>query len=261
MHASMECNYWRSRQYKSGAMISAFHQKKIKVDRYKSRKYFQKRQSRWIRTFTVATFREVTCATLRCHCGACPLIRTSSQWRQLAMQPSRWVELDNLLATARIKLSCPGLSTCSCISSVSFISLLQHSNCSTPSTPPYSQTLALENQMVGPMSQCLVGGNGRQHLPAPAPPSSMSMTLPTQASASVVPGKRTRKHFVDPCSIAPLKKRRIQVKKFVIYSLVWWKLKLKFLMDINQAYYYNHRLIYFHLMIGTKSCRRGRKIK
>lgn len=90
----------------------------------------------------------------------------------------------------------------------------QHSNCSTPSTPPYSQTLALENQMVGPLSQCLVGGNNRQHLPA-APPaaSSVSMTLiPSQASGSAS-GKRTRKtNFIDPCTIAPLKKRRIQVE-------------------------------------------------
>lgn len=96
---------------------------------------------------------------------------------------------------------------CMAGSTYSVVSPLQHSNRSTPSTPPYSQTLALENQMVGP--GLLVGGNSRQHLAAPP----ASVILPVEASTSntSASNKRGRKNFVDPCAIAPLKKRRIQV--------------------------------------------------
>lgn len=88
---------------------------------------------------------------------------------------------------------------------------MQRSNCSTPSTPPYSQTLALENQMVGSsITHGLIGSNSRQHLAAPA---AISMILPLDSTASSS-GKRVRKNdFVDPCAIAPLKKRRIQVSR------------------------------------------------
>lgn len=67
--------------------------------------------------------------------------------------------------------------------------------------------------MVGPISQCLIGGNNRQHLAAPSP--SMAMVLPLHATGSTS-SKRGRKNFVDPCSIAPLKKRRIQVGRICL---------------------------------------------
>lgn len=61
--------------------------------------------------------------------------------------------------------------------------------------------------MVGPG---LIGGNARQHLAAPA--AAVSLVIPTEAGTSV--GKRSRKtNFVDPCVVAPLKKRRIQVRE------------------------------------------------
>jgi len=72
--------------------------------------------------------------------------------------------------------------------------------------------LALENQMVGPsMTQgLLVGANSRPHLAAPP---AASLSLPVQTTS----GKRSKKgsSFVDPCAIAPLKKRRIQVSGII----------------------------------------------
>lgn len=69
--------------------------------------------------------------------------------------------------------------------------------------------------MVGPnITRGLVGNNSRQHLAAPA---AISMVIPLEASSSTTSGKRVRKNnsFVDPCAIAPLKKRRIQVSHFI----------------------------------------------
>ena len=62
------------------------------------------------------------------------------------------------------------------------------------------------------MTQGLVGSNARQHLAAPP---AISMVVPLEASSGTTASsssKRARKNnFVDPCAIAPLKKRRIQV--------------------------------------------------
>ena len=72
--------------------------------------------------------------------------------------------------------------------------------------------------MVGP-SLRLVGGNSRQHLAAPAV-SKVALDLNSA-------GKRSRKNFVDPCALAPLKKRRIQVSNecgfhTINYGQLWY---------------------------------------
>ncbi len=103
------------------------------------------------------------------------------------------------------------------------------SNRSTPSTPPYSQTVALENQMIGPHTHItpiplnLVGGNSRSH--QLAPPTNTGSPGSTSSSSSgsstgISTRKRGRKTFVDPCAIAPLRKRRIQV-------IIWIWLKFR----------------------------------
>lgn len=104
------------------------------------------------------------------------------------------------LATAYKPTSCSSVNT---------------SNASTPTTPPYSQSLELENKIldvstmgIAPTTYTTViasGGDTRHVACRPPPPLQPIHSLPTS--------KRGRsKTFVDPCVIAPLKKRRIQVE-------------------------------------------------
>ena len=90
------------------------------------------------------------------------------------------------------------------------------SNASTPTTPPYSQTLDLENKMLDVSTMGLApttyttviaSGENRHAVCRPPQPPPLQRIHPTPTS------KRGRsKTFVDPCVIAPLKKRRIQVE-------------------------------------------------
>lgn len=89
------------------------------------------------------------------------------------------------------------------------------STCSTPSTPPYSMSLDLERKMLEPLgpSSCkmmqpglLVSDNGSRQ-PVAVPPPLISTT--TANSPSV--GSKRKTEYLDPCQIAPLKKRKIQV--------------------------------------------------
>lgn len=98
----------------------------------------------------------------------------------------------------------------------------------TSSTPAYSQTLNLEATMLqtstlglptplGLPTTVIAGqerhaqavGHPSHVLPGAAPPRSIN---PRQ-------GGRRQKSFVDPCDIAPLKKRRIQVRQCITSHL------------------------------------------
>lgn len=63
---------------------------------------------------------------------------------------------------------------------------------------------------ITPIPMNLVGGNNRPHQLAPPLEASSSGSSRSGSTTSGT-SKRGRKHFVDPCAIAPLKKRRIQV--------------------------------------------------
>lgn len=91
----------------------------------------------------------------------------------------------------------------------------------TPTTPPYSQCLDLENRMldvstmhayVPPpcMHTTVIAGTDRRHSGQAA--ATPERPLPTVAHASAPKSRARAKNFVDPCDIAPLKKRRIQVE-------------------------------------------------
>lgn len=84
---------------------------------------------------------------------------------------------------------------------------------SNPTTPAYSQCLELENKMLGSPGSCMhttvIAGSPRQQPVCPGPP---PLIAPSISLPSTSAGKRSRKNqYVDPCVIAPLKKRRIQV--------------------------------------------------
>lgn len=92
------------------------------------------------------------------------------------------------------------------------------SNPGTPgAVPAYSQCLDLENKMLDSPSSCMhttvISGSSRSRQPVcagPPPLIAPTISLPGTSSNSSS-GKRSRKNYVDPCVIAPLKKRRIQV--------------------------------------------------
>ena len=95
------------------------------------------------------------------------------------------------------------------------------SNPGTPvAVPAYSQCLDLENKMLDSpiagscMHTTVISGSSRSRQPVcagPPPLIAPSISLPGTTSSSSTSGKRSRKNYVDPCVIAPLKKRRIQV--------------------------------------------------
>ena len=60
------------------------------------------------------------------------------------------------------------------------------------------------------MHTTVIAGSSRQQPVCPGPP---PLIAPAINLPSANPGKRNRKNYVDPCVIAPLKKRRIQVKE------------------------------------------------
>ena len=114
---------------------------------------------------------------------------------------------------------------------------LQSASGSAPSTPPYSHphSLELESRMIdSTMAQlggvpqqhatCTViaGSDGSRHggPAAVQPPSSSSSRHLKQASSVGAPvgTRRGAKQFVDPCDIAPIKKRRIQVEHTAMHN-------------------------------------------
>ena len=100
--------------------------------------------------------------------------------------------------------------------------LLSLSQMSASSTPAYSQTLSLESTMLQSstlglstplgLPTTVIAGQER-HAQAAGRGSSYSSTVGAAPPRSINPrqGGRRQKSFVDPCEIAPLKKRRIQV--------------------------------------------------
>ena len=88
------------------------------------------------------------------------------------------------------------------------------SNPGTP-VPAYSQCLELENKMLDSPSSCMhttvISGSSRRQPVCAGPPPLIAPTISLPGTSSSTSGKRSRKNYVDPCVIAPLKKRRIQV--------------------------------------------------
>lgn len=93
---------------------------------------------------------------------------------------------------------------------------LQTTAAPTPTTPPYSQSLELESRMLDVstmhgyvpspcMHTTVIAGADQRH----------AVAAPERQHIPVIPAPKSRgraKNFVDPCDIAPLKKRRIQVR-------------------------------------------------
>lgn len=116
-------------------------------------------------------------------------------------------------------------------------SLLQSASCSTPTTPSYSQSLDLETRMLDGSTMPMIGSTMvsiPSHVPplhtvisgpaadcrhAVCPSVRPEIQIPTGIPRTSTTGKtKIRGRTEDPCQIAPLKKRKIQVSTTHIAS-------------------------------------------
>lgn len=118
--------------------------------------------------------------------------------------------------------------------------LLQSASCSTPTTPSYSQSLDLETRMLDGSTMPMIGSTMVSiptHVPPPlhtvisgpaadcrhavCPSVRPDMQVPTTLSglprtSTAASKTKMRGRTEDPCQIAPLKKRKIQVRSCIM---------------------------------------------
>ena len=104
---------------------------------------------------------------------------------------------------------------------------LQSASSTPPTTPSYSQSLELENRMldgssmvlaapapvgVAPLHTTVISGPSIAECRHPVCPTAAELQLPSVSiKTSTASSKAKRGRIEDPCQIAPLKKRKIQV--------------------------------------------------